>query len=822
MRNKYLVISLFITIVLSGQNRTWVRDIQHSSSVNISKLGDISSYKWNKHLNRYRWKESNALDKNGNIIPQNTKIKHFLENKNQDRSLQTYGNWMPIGLETWTNGNSGYNPGNGRVNAVTIDPNNPQVIFACAASGGVWKSIDGGNTWNTNTDNFPVLGTSDVAIDPANSNIVYLGTGDRDGLDTYGVGVYKSTNGGSTWEPSGLFNNYESNALIINALEIAPTQSNIIFAGSNDGLYKSSDYGVNWHQVITGSEIMEVKVNPENPNTVFAVSKSYFYRSHDGGENFEIISNGLQTSIGRIAMDVTPADTAYIYLIIADGADDFNGVFLSTDGGTSFTKKVGIADINLLGYASDGSDDGTQAWYDLAIAVSEIDKNKIYTGGVNVWTSNDGGSNWTNYTHWVYNSNNTYTHADIHSLDTYGNTLTCGSDGGAFKNVNEGNWQNISTGLNILQIYSLSSSSDGTRISIGCQDNGTNLGINGDWTHVLGADGTSTIISPSNSNYVYLSSQNGNFKRSTSGGDNSSSIFTPSDYGESGIWVTPIAICNSQTSNLTIGLKNIFQSTNYGNSWSSISNFSDDENINTITIAPSDPNYIYAATDNHLYYTWDGGNTWQESGNPYLKPIVDIVVSNTNPLDVYFLKSSSYSRVYHSTDGGQTTEVIQGSIYQTSSSAMAIENNSDHGIYIGSEFGVYYTNNLLDSWIFYSDQLPNIKITDLEIVNNKLRAATYGRGVWETDLYTTSVGINSKSSNKEISVYPNPSNDFFSINSVNSKINTVQIFNTSGILIHTFTSPQKKYALDNLVSGVYFIRIQTKDKQVIVKQLIKQ
>ncbi len=821
MRNKYLIISLFITIVLNGQNQDWVGNIQHSTKVNISNLGNISSYKWSKHLERYRRKESNALNENGNIIPQNTKIKHFLKNKSQDHSMQTYGNWIPIGLETWTNGNSGYNPGNGRVNAVTIDPNNSQTIFACAASGGVWKSIDGGSTWNTNTDNFPILGTSDIAIDPNNSNIVYLGTGDRDGLDTYGVGVYKSTNGGSTWEPSGLFNNFESEALIINALEIAPTQSNIIFAGSKDGLYKSSDYGVNWHQVISSTDIMEVKVNPQNSYTVFAVSKNYFYRSHDGGENFEIISNGLQTSIGRIAMDITPADSSYIYLLIADGGNDFNGVFLSTDGGSSFTKKVGLTDINLLGYATDGTDDSSQAWYDLAIAVSKTDKNKIYTGGVNIWTSSDGGSNWNNYTHWVYNSNSTYTHADIHSLDTYGNTLTCGSDGGAFKNVNEGNWQNISTGLNILQIYSLSSSLDASKISIGCQDNGTNLSVNGDWKHIMGADGTSTIISPSNSNYVYLSSQNGSFRRSTSGGDNSSSIFTPSDYGESGIWVTPIAICNSQTSNLTIGLENIFQSTNNGDSWSSISNFSDDENFNVVTIAPSNPNYIYAAKDNHLYYTWDGGNNWQESGNPYLKPVVDIVVSDNDPLDVYFLKSSSYSRVYHSTDGGQTSEIVQGSIYQTSSSAITIENNPEHGVYIGSDFGVYYTNDLLDSWILYSDQLPNIKITDLEIVNNKLRAATYGRGVWESDLYTTSVGIDFISFNDNISIYPNPSKDFFNIKSINSKISKVQVFNTSGILINTYTTAQESYSLKKLVSGIYFIRIQTDDNRTIVKQLIK-
>lgn len=821
MRNIFILIGSLIVLSLNAQDKEWLGQVQHSTKINIGELGDISNVKWAKHLERYRWKESNCLDENGMLIPQNTRIKTFLD-KPQNRSVQAFGNWTPIGLESWTNGNSGYNPGNGRINAVTVDPNNPQIIFSCASSGGVWKSNDGGNTWNTNTDNFPVLGTSDVAIDPNNSDIVYLATGDRDGLDTYGVGVYKSINGGSTWEPSGLFNNYDSEALIINALEIDHQQSNIIFAGSKDGLYKSIDFGENWHKVIESGSIMEIKINPENSNTVFAVSTSYFYRSHDGGENFEIISNGLQTSIGRIAMDITPADTSYIYLLIADGGSNFNGVFRSTDGGSSFTKEVGIDDINLLGYYQDGSDDASQAWYDLAIAVSETDKNRIYTGGINVWTSGDGGSSWNPSTEWSYNGDNTYAHADIHSLDFYGSTLYCGSDGGTFKKIDNSVWENLSFGLNISQIYKFSNTLDGTRTTIGCQDNGTNLSVNGDWTHIKGADGMATVIDQSNPSKVYLSWQYGGFAKSTTGGDNNYSMFSPSDYGEEGIWVTPIAISKSQPATLMIGLENIFRSNNSGSSWSSISNFSDGENFKVVAIAPSDPNYIYAAKDNHLYYTWDGGNNWSESANPYVEPITDIAISETDPLNVYFLKSSSYTKVYHSTDGGQTFATIQSSITQTTSSAIVLENNTDNGIYIGTEFGVYYTNDLLGEWIFYSDQLPNVKVTDLEIVNNKLRAATYGRGVWESDLFSSSVDIKNSSAYQNIKIYPNPTNGAIYINTDHLNIDKIQIFNTSGILVREYSTEQVSYNISNLVSGTYFIRIQTLDSGIFVKHLIKQ
>lgn len=821
MKKLYTIILSFLTLVSIAQENNWIEKIQHSTKVNLKEIGNISNYKYAKHLERYRWEESNSIDENGFIIPQNTRIKRFLQSQ-QNKSAQAFGNWIPIGLESWTLGDSGYNPGNGRINAITVDPNNSDIIFACAASGGVWKSNDGGNTWNTNTDNFPILGTSDIAIDPNNSNNIYLGTGDRDGLNTYGVGVYKSTNGGSTWEPSGLFNNYESEALIINTLEIDANQSNIIFAGSNEGLYKSTDYGVNWTKVINSGKIMEVKINPENSNTVFAVSKNYFYRSHDGGETFEIITNGLQTSIGRIAMDITPADTSYIYLLISSVMNDFEGVYRSTDGGESFTKQIGNESINLLGYAQDGSDDGSQAWYDLAIAVSKTNKNQIYTGGINIWQSNDGGSNWSPSSEWSYNTSDTYSHADIHSLDTYGNTLYCGSDGGAFININNSGWVNISFGLNISQIYSFSNSSDGTRISIGCQDNGTNHSINGDWTHIKGADGTSTIINPNNSNYVYLSSQYGNFYRSTTGGDNNTEIFSSSDYPGGGIWVTPIAISKSQPNNLFIGLENIYQTTNNGNSWSSISNFSEDENFKVVAIAPSNPNYIYAAKDNHTYYTWNGGTDWSEVSNPYVKPIVDIAISESDPLNIYCLKSSSYTKVYHSTDGGHIFNAIQSSIPNITSSTIAIENNDDNGIYVGTEFGVYYINDLLDDWIFFSDQLPNVKITDLEIINNKLRASTFGRGVWETDLYSSSVNIKNDINYKSINIYPNPAQNNIKIITDHLALDKIQFFNASGILIKEFKEKLNNYDISNLVSGVYFIRIVTTDHHIYTKQFIKE
>ncbi|MBN2668832.1 MAG: T9SS type A sorting domain-containing protein [Bacteroidales bacterium] len=807
---KHYILILFISISnFYFAQQINIEDIQHNSRLQKSDLLQVSkSNPSSKHIERYLWSIQNRWDEQGKLIPTNVSIGNFIETNS--KSLQTLGNWTPIGLQSWTNGSSGYNPGNGRINAVTVDPSQNNVVYVCSASGGLWKSNTGGHQWNTTTDVLPILGTSDVAVDPNNSDIIYLGTGDRDGLDTYGVGVYKSVDGGISWLPTGLFSNYDSEVLIVNAIEIDPQNSQVIYAGTGDGLYKSTDAGVNWTKVLVG-KIMEVKVNPLNSNTVFANTKTMFYLSHDGGLSFSPISAGLNGIYSRFAFDISKTDTNYIYILAAGADNSFEGVYQSTDGGLSFVKKIGGNDINLLGYDINGSDDGSQAWYDLAIAVSPTSPETIYTGGVNVWKSTDGGSNFTIASHWYYlNNDDTYSHADIHSLDFYGNDLYCGSDGGVFKMVGESYWENLSEGLEISQIYKFSNSSDGSKISIGCQDNGTNISNNGDWTHVHGADGTSTLINPNNSNYVYLSYQYGAFRRSTTGGDNNTGMFNPSSYNEEGIWVTPFAMCKSAPQYLYIGLENIFRSDNNGSSWTSISEFDDGENFNVVAVAPSDPNYIYAAKNNHVYYTWDGGVNWHENTVPTLKPVVDIVVSDTDPQKVFFLKSSSYTKVYLSTNGGTSVSDLSGSIAQVSCSAIEYDNSSNNGIYVGSDFGVYYTNDNISGWEFFSNQLPTVKITDLEIVQNKIRAATYGRGVWESDLYEAFPDKINEISKYKFNCYPNPAQNLLLIeNPSNDKITNIKLFSVSGQLIKAFEGSKNWIDLSDLVNGVYFLSIES-------------
>ncbi|RUA32057.1 MAG: hypothetical protein DSY76_00815, partial [Bacteroidetes bacterium] len=797
------------------------QNIQHSNNVNIYELRNQKNTKLSKHIERYIWREHNSVDSKGNITPDNIKIKSFLEANSKIDNSKSLANWAPIGLTSWVCGNSGYNPGNGRINAVSVDPNNSQIIYACAASGGLWKTNDGGATWNTSTDQLAVLGTSDIAIDPNNTSVLYLGTGDRDGLHTYGVGVYKSTDQGSTWTPSGLFNNYASKALIVNALEIDPQRTNVIYAATNSGIYKSTNAGTNWTKVLSGSNYMEIKVNPLDSNTVFAISKTRFYRSQDGGNSFQMITSGIPSgNTIRLAMDIYPDDTAKVYILYASQTISNSKILVSTDGGTTFKERFKFNSKNLLGYASDGSDQHQQAYYDLTIAVSKTDSNDVYMGGINVWHSTDGGVSWNISSKWVYNTTGEYTHADIHSLDFYGGTLYCGSDGGVAKKTNNAGWVNLSSGLNISQIYNFSNSADGKKMAIACQDNGINIKSNGQWTHVMGADGIDVKISPIDSNNVFYSIQFGVVYNSSTGGDDGGLVFNPDDHFEYPGFVSPMSIYGSNnTTNIYLGLADVYTSSDNGQHWRNLSFFNGVLNSEDIEVAPSDSNYIYIDKANDVKYTHNAGLTWKTSTGLGSGFVTDITVSRTNPLDVYVLKSSSNSKVYHSTDGGQTFTLLPTTL-NISANMILTEGGSLNGLYIATDFGVYYINDYLSSWVNYSDQLPYVKVTDMQIVNNKLRAATFGRGVWEADLYKTTSINSSQRIDNLVSISPNPTNDIFRINYKNIEIKDIMLFNVSGALVRSFDANQNSFSIGSLVNGVYFVRIDT-NKGVIIKRIVK-
>ncbi len=675
-------------------------------------------------------------------------LSKLVNQKSQNKSAAMAGNWSALGPTTVPVNGLGYqSAGIGRVNCIRIDPSNVNIIWVGTPGGGLWKSSNGGTSWTSNTDAFSTLGVSDIALHPTNSNTMYIATGDADGADTYSIGVLKSLDGGVTWSTTGLsFQTSGQNRIA--RLLINPTSPDILIAFTNSGIYRTINGGTNWTSVI-GGNFFDGEFKPGDPNTVYAGSYSgsgtgKVYYSTNGGQNFTQ-ATGLPTSnILRTSIAVSAASPNTVYVLAANSTDyGYNALYKSTNSGVSYTQVNNTP--NLLGWESDGTDAGGQGWYDLALAVSPLDANIIYVGGVNLWKSTNGGSTFTNTGHWYGANGKPFIHADQHILEFQPNSsvIFSGNDGGIRKSTNDGAaWTDLSNGLQITQFYRVSSAAtDATIVYAGAQDNGTNRYINGAWRAVLGGDGMQCLVEPNNANNVYAGIQYGDIRRSTNGGLSFTSV-KPSGAPD-GAWITPYVFHPTTPSTVFIAYDRIYKSTNSGASYTMLTaNLPAGELHEILKISISNPDVMYAGKGNRLYRTTNGGTSWTSivSGLPtssaYLK---DVAISNTdaNKIWAVFSGYSSTNKVFYSSNGGTTWTNISTGLPNLPVNCIEYENNSNDAIYIGTDVGIYYKSNSV-AWMSFMTNLPNVKVQDLEIhySSSKIRAATYGRGLWESPLYT--------------------------------------------------------------------------------------
>ncbi|HXC04973.1 MAG TPA: PKD domain-containing protein, partial [Bacteroidia bacterium] len=655
-------------------------------------------------------------------------------------SIAMAGSWSLLGPTTKTSAGGGA----GRVNVVRFDPSNPNTIYVGAPAGGLWKSTNNGLTWTTNTDRLAVLGISDIAVDPINPNTIYVATGDGDAGDTYSIGVLKSTDGGLTWNATGLsFNIADTRrtySLIIN-----PLNHNELLAGTGSGIFKTMDGGATWAKTMN-SPARDIKFKPNDTTTVYAVSSGSFYRSANGGNSFTTVATGLPaaSAVCRLSIAVTPADNTYVYILASNASTyNFNGVYLSTDQGLTFTKKSSTP--NVLGFNQNGNDTGGQGWYTLSIAASPTNKNEIITGGVNVWRSTNAGVSWAVNSSWT-GFGGPYVHADIHSLiylPGNGTTYFAGADGGIFKTINSGSsWTDLSNGLQIGEMYRLGCSQSNPNLVVqGWQDNGTNQYLstaNPVWSQVLGGDGMECFIDYSNPNYAYGEQYNGSLNRTSNAWGSSTSI--TSNITGTGAWVTPWCQDPVTPATLYAGFQDVWKSTNRGSSWTAISAFGGNS-MTILAVAKSNPQYIYAGGPSNLYATANGGTTWTNitSKLPGSGTITHVDISTVNPSEIWITYSgyNPTSKVFKSKDAGLTWTNMSAGLPNIPANCSIYQPGSADGIYVGTDVGVYYTDTIIGNWVFFSAGLPNVIIDELEIqyTAKKLRAATYGRGLWETGLY---------------------------------------------------------------------------------------
>ena len=747
MKLNYLFISLlscFFGFSQFNSSAPWMEEIysiKKGQELTIHEISEAFNSFWETRdrtvrgaghnpYKRWEYHWTNKVNEQGYLIsPEELWAAWNQKNTSKQARNTTFAtplsNWQAVGPFSHTNTGS-WSSGQGRVNIVAVDPSNANTIYLGAPAGGIWKSTDAGINWNPLSDYLPQIGVSGIAIDHANPNVIYIATGDKDALDSYSIGVLKSTDGGITWNTTGLTltgTNRRAGDIIMH-----PTNNQILWCATSVGLYKTTNAGANWTVVQTGNFSQgNIRLKPNDPNTVYAVTTNTFFKSINGGDSFSIASIGLPASSGRLVMDVTPANPEYVYILSAGTNPNyaFQGVFRSTDGGNVFSARN--TSTNVL--------ESSQAWFDLAIAVSDVNEEEVYTGCLNVWKSTNGGTNFTKLNSWSAPASPSYTHADIHYLGFQSGKLYCGSDGGIYVSENGGdNFTDLTETAQISQYYKIAVSrqSSGNMVG-GLQDNGGYAYSGNQWKNYYGADGMDTAIDPNNQNLYYGFIQFGGTLYISSNGGNTRTGAVGAPVSEEGNWVTPL-VSNS--------IGEIFAGYQYfyilnGSAWQQQStNPVGSGNIDKIEIDPTDDNIIYVSNGSGLYKSTDKGINFNLLYTAHAG-ISSIEVNHINNQILYLTTAGTAGRVLKSINGGITFTNITNGIPDIGKNVIVHQSqHSDNPLYVGTSLGVYYLDDTMTMWEAFDTNLPNVSVEDLEIniEDAKLIAATYGRGVWQTDI----------------------------------------------------------------------------------------
>ncbi len=663
--------------------------------------------------------------------------------------------WDELGPAPIING--GYT---GRVSAVACSPTDPNRYFAAGADGGVWRTTDGGSSWTPLTDHMPTSAMGALALDPLNENIIYAGTGEANYANhsRYGLGLYKSTDGGETWLQlaEDVFGGRCFSKMVINPLNSQIIYAAITRAGGFPelaaakghpgatgplGLFRSDDGGSSWVQLTNGLPSLsttDVAIDPSDPQTLYAAIGRIFghpdngiYKSTDGGDSWGKLGGGLPSeTLGRISVAVAPSMASRIYTLITRPSDAFGGgasvlgAYRSDDGGGSWTS-IPV-----------GSIQATYGWYLSVVSVQPTNPDVVIMGGLSLRRSTNAGANWQTITP---------PHVDMHAIawDADGR-MVVGDDGGVHRTSNLGNnWTSHNNNLGVIQFYaglSLHPTSDVT-IFGGTQDNGSNR-RNTDtmnWTQVFGGDGGWTQVDQSSPNRVFVEYQGtGNLYRSTNGGDGFSYVGN----GISGrnCFLPPFLINPDNSQRMLYGTHRIYQSLSGGTGWSALSDDLTDGAgaIRALAMAPSNPNVVYAATnDGNVLVSIDGGEDFAQilddiPGWPRVTR--EMFVHPHDPLTMYLAVAVfGEDQVRRTRDAGQSWEILDGDLPDAPVNVVAADvRYSTPVIYAGADDGVYRSADDGASWHRYGIGLPRAAVIDmrLDVARARLIIGTQGRGAW--------------------------------------------------------------------------------------------
>jgi hypothetical protein len=751
----------------------------------------------NYHFSRWLWYWERHTDENGYLVSPLKKVhewrKFQISSAARNKTTADPANWTFQGPDKSAGGGNGV----GRINVIAFHPTDTNIFWIGSAGGGAWKTTNHGVSWTAVNDHFPVLGVSDIDFNPTNPNTIYICTGDRDAGDTYSAGVLKSTDGGATWDTTGI-NLKPSSFILTNSLVINHLDTNSLTLGTSNGIMKSYDGGVTWTKVLTG-DFKQIVYRPGDTSVIYAAgfttSARQVFRSKDGGLNWNQVSN-FPGNI-RIAIAVTPANPNLLKVIVANTSYGLEGIYSSSDTGSTFTKLSdggSNCQTNILANAPKGDKCGGQGWYDLSIAVSPIDSNFIVVGGVNTWYSTDGGVSWKISSQWASTLPGVkVVHADKHyhifqpQRPTF--LFEC-NDGGIYYSTNPAGqiWTDITNGLGITQFYRNAVSGNASFVLGGAQDNGTKRIENGVYKEQTGGDGMDCHIDQTDSRTYYTSQQYGELRRTINNGGNFSDISNNLPGGQQeGDWITPFAINPHEPNKLIAGYDRVYASDQYGDTWTAISP-SVGTKLKRLEFSPRNPNYIYAMTTGIVRMTTDYGATWK-SIPASLGTLTDI---KPDPWDEthFWVTFGGYGTnkvaEYSVTDGWKTRN--EG-LPDIPVNCLVID-YQDGTRYIGTDFGIFYRPYSAVEWMSYNKGLPAVEVIDLGINNTtgEIWASTYGRGMWKSPTISFPTKISTVPfASDALIIAPNPNKGQFQIaikNGIgNSETLTLRIMDINGTLV---------------------------------------
>jgi photosystem II stability/assembly factor-like uncharacterized protein len=701
----------------------------------------------------------------------------------------------------------------GRVVSISVDPRDRATYYVAAASGGVWKTTNNGTTWTPVFQNEGSYSIGVVHVDPKHPDTVWVGTGESNSQRSvsYGDGVYRSDDGGRSWRNLGL-----KTSLQIGKIVIDPRDSNVVYvaalgslwgAGGDRGLFKTTDGGRTWNNVLKISEntgVSDVVMDPSNPDVLLAASwqrrrhvwtlinggpESGLHKSTDGGKTWRRIRSGLPfEELGRIGLSFSPVKPGLVYARVE--AQGGNGVYRSTDSGESWERR--------------GAFQSLPMYYGQIIA-DPMDADTIYLGDTIAQVSEDGGrtlrpvgdrnKHVDTHTFWIDPKNNKY--------------LLTGCDGGVYESYDGGQLWHFKSNLPITQFYNvaLDSGSPFYNVYGGTQDNNTlggpsgtrNGGIaNDDWFEVAGGDGFVVRVDPKDPNIIYGESQYGGLVRFDKRTGERVSLRPVEGKGEEALrfnWETPFIISPHQNTRLFFGTNRLFRSDDRGNSWKAISpdltaqidrnklpvfgkiqspdaiakheSTSIYGNLTGVSESPKKAGLLYTGSDDGvIHVSENAGTDWKKRsefpGVPANTYVQRVYASRHDTDTVYALfdnhKNNDFKPyLLKSTDKGATWTSITGDLPENGPAlAIAEDPVNSNLLFVGTEFGLYFTPDGGKKWIRLRGGLPTIAVRDIAIHEreNDLVIATFGRGFYILDDYSALRQITKEALDKEAILFP--------------------------------------------------------------------